>query len=100
MTDRGVAGQAIDHFAPGKGVADQAEAALGVKTLAVERDNAGGFLAAVLERMQPKRRDGRRIGMTEYAEYAAFFAEPIRVKIQWRRFGHEYRPFNLSSSPC
>ena len=85
MADRGVAGQAIDDLAPGKGVADQAEPAFGVKALAVERDDAGGFLAAMLERMQAERRNRRGVGMTEDAEHAAFFAEPVRVEIQERR---------------
>ena len=48
MADGGVAGQALDHFAAGEGVADQAEAAFRVEAAAVEGDDAGGFLAAVL----------------------------------------------------
>ena len=53
-----------------------------MEALAVERDDAGGFLAAVLQRMQAERGDRRGVGMTEDAEYAAFFAEPVRVEIE------------------
>ena len=48
MADRGIAGQAVDDFAAGKVVADEAHAALGVEARAIERDDAGGLLAAVL----------------------------------------------------
>ena len=61
-----------------------------MKTLAVERDDAGCFLAAVLERMQAERGNCRGVGMTEYAEYAALLAEPVRVEIQNGRFGHDF----------
>ena len=81
VADRSIAGQAIDHFAPGEGVADQAEAAFGVEPLAVEGDDAGGFLAAVLQRVQPERGDRGRIGMTEDTEHATFFAQPVRIGI-------------------
>ena len=74
MADGRGAGQAVDHVSAGKGVADQAEAALGVETLAVEGDDAGGFLAAVLQRVQAERGDGGGVGMAEDAEHAAFFA--------------------------
>ena len=100
MADRGVAGQPIDHLAPGEGVADQAEAAFGVEALAVERDDAGGFLAAVLERMQAERGNRGGVGMAEDAEYSAFFAEPVRVKIEEVGFGHEFLASSLSSSLC
>ena len=58
VADRGRAGQAVDHLAAGEVVADQAHAALGMEALAVEGDDAGGLLAAVLERVQAERRDG------------------------------------------
>ena len=82
MADRGIAGQAVDDFAPRKGVADQAEAAFGVETLAVEGDDAGGFLAAVLQRVQAERGDRSRVRVAENAEYAALFAQPIGIKIE------------------
>ena len=74
MADGRVAGQVIDHFPPREGVADQAEAAFGMEALAVEGDDAGGFLAAMLERVQAERGDGGGVGMAENAEHAAFLA--------------------------
>ena len=49
VADCHAAGQALDHLAAGEGIADKTEAALGMETAAVERDDAGGFLAAMLE---------------------------------------------------
>ena len=91
MADGGVAGQAVDHLAAGEGVADQAEAALGVKALAVEGDDAGGFLAAVLQRVQAERGDGGGIGMAEDAEHAAFLAQPVVVGVAEGGFRHGHR---------
>src|ERR1051325_10428576 len=76
-----VAGQTLDHLAPGEGVADQSEPALGVKSRAVESDDAGGFLAAVLQGMQAERGDGGGVGMAEYAEYTAFLAQRVAVQV-------------------
>ena len=45
-----------------------------MEALAVEGDDAGGFLAAMLERVQAERGDRGRVGMAEDAEDAAFFA--------------------------
>jgi hypothetical protein len=47
----GRAGEAIDHLTAGKGVAHETETPFGVKTFSVKRDDAGGFLAAMLERV-------------------------------------------------
>ena len=77
MADRGVAGQAVDHLAAGEGVADEAEAAFAVEAAAVEGDDAGGFLAAMLEGVQAERGDGGGIGVAEDAEHAAFLAERV-----------------------
>ena len=106
MADRGVARQAIDHLAAGKGVADQPEPALGVEPFAVERDDAGGLLAAMLEGMQAERRDGGGVGMAEDAEHAAFFAQAVLVEIEKARFCHGLGPRSsqctipLASSNC
>jgi hypothetical protein len=97
MADCGVAGQPVDHLASRERVADQAEAALGVKALAVERDDAGGLLAAMLKRVQAECGDGRSVRVTEYAEYTALFAQPVRIKIEDGGFAHEYRPSSHSS---
>ena len=80
MADGGGAGQAVDHLAAGEVVADEAHAALGVEALAVEGDDAGGLLAAVLQRVQAERGDGGGVGMAEDAEHAAFLAQPVGVE--------------------
>ena len=74
MADGHNAGQALDHFAAGEGVADQAEAAFGVETAAVEGDDAGGLLAAMLKSVQSECGDGGGLGVAEDAEHAAFLA--------------------------
>ncbi len=84
MADGGGAGQALDHFAAGEGVADEAEAAFGMEAAAVEGDDAGGFLAAMLEGVQPERRDGGGVGMAEDAEHAALFAQPVAIEVERR----------------
>ena len=81
MADGGVAGQALDHFAAGEGVADEAEPAFGVEAAAVEGDDAGGFLAAMLEGVQAERGDGGGLGMAEDAEHAAFLAQRVAFEI-------------------
>jgi hypothetical protein len=63
-------------------IADKAEAALGMKTFAIEGDDAGRFLAAMLKRMEPERSQGRGIVMPVYPEYAAFLAQRIAVEIK------------------
>src|SRR5664280_2614567 len=109
VPDRRGAGQAVDHFPPRERVADQAEAAFGMETLAVETDDAGGFLAAMLERVQAERGDGGGVGMAENAEHAAFFAQPVGIRIEFGACGlhevlrlllHRYRvPLGLVPVP-
>ena len=77
----GAAGQALDHLAAREGVADEAQAALGMEALAVEGDDAGRFLAAMLQRVQAERGDRGGVGMAEDAEHAAFLAQPVAVEI-------------------
>jgi hypothetical protein len=60
-----------------------------MESLAVEGDDPRSFLAAVLQGMQAERGDCRRVRMAEYAEYAAFLAEPIRVQVKGGGFGHD-----------
>src|SRR6202000_2352188 len=81
VANRGAAGQALDHFAAGEGVADETKPAFGMKTAAVEGDDTGGFLAAMLEGMQSERCDSSGVWMAEDAEYAAFLAKRIAVQI-------------------
>jgi hypothetical protein len=53
-----------------------------MEALAVEGNNPGGFLPAVLERVQAKRGNRGCIRMTENAEYAAFLAQAVAVSFQ------------------
>ena len=91
MADRGVAGEAVDHLTPGEGVADQAEPPFGMEPLAVERNDTGGFLAAVLQGVQAERGDGRGVRVAENAENAALLAQTIRIRVEGVRFGHRHR---------
>ncbi len=46
---------------------------------AVEGDDAGRLLAAMLQGMQPERGDRRGVGMAENSEDAAFLTQPVGV---------------------
>jgi len=74
MADRDVALEPRDHRLVGKNIAHQADAAVGVKLRAVVRDDPGGFLAAMLQRVQAKRGQRRRLVVPEDAEDGAFLA--------------------------
>src|SRR5262245_23059905 len=80
MPDRDRAGQAVDHLAAGEALADEAHAALGMEALAVVGDDAGRFLAAMLERVQPERRDRGGVRVAEHAEDAALLTQPVVVE--------------------
>ena len=56
-----------------------------VELLAVIGDDAGRFLAAMLQRVQPERGQRRRVGMAEDAEDAAFVVKMVRVGAAGRR---------------
>src|SRR6185503_5322913 len=58
MPDRRISGQAVDHLTAGKGIADETKPAFGMKSLAIEGDDAGRLLAAMLKRVQAERCDG------------------------------------------
>ena len=81
VADRRVSGELLDDVGVGEGVADQAETPLGVETAAIEGDDAGGLLAAVLQRVQAERGDGGGVGVAEDAEYAAFLAQRVTIQI-------------------
>ena len=72
-----VALQAVDDVLLGEGVADQADMAFDMKLGAVIGDDAGRFLAAMLQRMQAKRDDGRGVLPAENAEHTAFVVEIV-----------------------
>src|SRR5262245_10136672 len=100
MPDRNRAGQAVDHLAPREALADEAHAALGMEALAVVGDDAGGLLAAMLERVQPERSDRRGIRVAEHAEYAALLTQPVVVKaVCVGRFDHIAHLASKSSLP-
>src|SRR5262249_20921545 len=72
-----VALQPADDVSLVEVVADETEAPLGVEMAAVVSDDAGCFLAAVLQGVQAERSQRRRILVAEHAEYAAFLAQAI-----------------------
>src|SRR5215470_5327222 len=78
------AGQTLDHLTAGEVVSDEPQSPLGMKSLAVERNDAGGFLPAMLEGVQAERGDRSRICVPEYAEDAALFTQPVAVKVESR----------------
>src|SRR5215813_3055072 len=51
-----------------------------MKLPAIETDDTGCLLAAVLQRMKSERRDGCRMGMAEDAKHPAFFTQTIVLK--------------------
>ena len=80
MADRYAARQAVDDLAARERVADETEPALGMKPAAVIADDAGRFLAAVLESMKAERGDGGGVGVSVDAEDAAFLAQPVAIE--------------------
>ena len=57
VADRALPAEPVHRRLFGKMIADQAETALGIELLAVERDDAGCFLSAMLQGMQTERRE-------------------------------------------
>src|SRR5665648_116228 len=105
VADGHVALQAVDYGAGGKVVADKPEAALGVKVFAIEGDDAGGFLAPMLERVQAERSQGGGVGMVEDPENAALlvqpvFLEPAQVGIAYLSLvGHGHGLLSINRRP-
>ena len=54
----------------------------GWKTFAVEGDDAGRLLAAMLERVEAERREGGGVVMAVDAEDAAFLAQRVAVEVE------------------
>ncbi len=65
-------------------IADQPLAPFGMKPGSVEGDDARRFLPPMLERVQAKRDNRRRVRVTEDAEDAAILVEPVFVWIDAR----------------
>ena len=55
-------------------IANKAEMAFGVETPAIEADNACRLLAAVLQRMETKRRESGRVSALRDTKDAAFLS--------------------------
>ena len=77
--------------------------ALGVEAGAVEGDDAGRLLAAMLERMQAEHGQRRGVGVAEDAENAALLAQLVVVERPRRQLVHlalfprrQFPPFSIS----
>src|SRR5262249_15682999 len=81
MADRDAAGQALDHLAPGEGVADETKPPFRMKPGSVIGYDAGGLLAAVLEGVEAKGGDGGGRGVAKNAEHAALFAQRVPFEV-------------------
>ena len=82
MADRRASRQAVDGRRIREVVADQPLPALRVEPDAVESDDAGGLLAAMLQRMEAKRGDGGGVRMVKNAEDAALLAQSVAVGVE------------------
>src|SRR3974390_1514264 len=98
MADRRMAVEALDHVLRGEILADMAHAAMGVELLAVIGNDAGRFLAAMLEGVEAERGEGRGFGMAENAEHAAFLMRMIVLDGQGAQpgFGHGLARWGLA----
>ena len=77
MADGSAAHEPVDDRLLGEGVADQADMALDMELVAVEGDDPGRLLSAMLQRVQAERGDGGGILTPENAEDSAFVMEMI-----------------------
>ena len=71
-------------------IAHQPGMALGDELALVEGDDAGRFLAAMLQGVQAQHRQGAGIGMAENAEHAAFLMQRVVVKRRDRDPGRSF----------
>ena len=106
VPDRCAAGEAGHDPRVGERVADMAERPVGVKALAVAGDDAGGFLAAVLEGVEAQHGQRGCIGMVVDAEERTLLLQLVvieGVRGQHRR-GHltfrTWRPSNAAGRRC
>src|SRR6185312_14747271 len=77
MADGAVALQAVDDALLGEGIADQPDMAFDMELGAVIGHDAGGFLAAMLQRMQAERDDRRGVLPAENAKNAALVVKMV-----------------------
>src|SRR5258706_9813229 len=79
MADRGIALQPLDHLLRGEMIGDMPEFAMRIEAMPVEGDDAGRFLAAMLQGMEPQNRVSGRFFDAVDPEDAALFLEMIIV---------------------
>jgi hypothetical protein len=82
MADGRRAGEAVNDLASRKAFANKPLATFGMKSLAVEGNDAGRFLAAMLQGMQAQRRDGSCIRVSDDAKDPTFLAQPITIDVK------------------
>jgi len=103
VADGDGAGQAGKRCRIGVMITDEAHMAFLMEALAIEGDDAGCFLAAMLQGMQAERGQRRGVGMAENAENAAFFMQRIAVDLflesGLRKLGMRKR-LNHPACPC
>jgi hypothetical protein len=77
VTDARAARKTVEERCFGEMLADETEAPFGMELLAIERDDAGSLLAAMLQGMQSENREGGGIRVIEDTEDAAFLPELV-----------------------
>ena len=80
MADGRIPRQRLDHLGLGEAVADEPAGLVAVEGAVGHRDDAGGLLAAVLERVQAERGEGGGVARAGDAEDAAFLAQAVVVR--------------------
>ena len=93
----------VDHLARGKYIADQPERPVRMKERAVGADDAGRFLAPVLQRVQAERGMGGCVGVPEDAEDPALLPQfvvvgCVRVGLRAPPGSRHHSTFSLSPS--
>ena len=84
VADCAMALEPVHRAAFGKVISDQAEAAFGIEPLAVEGNDTGRFLPAMLQGVEAQRRERGRVLMPKNAEYTALFPQLV-VVVQFER---------------
>ena len=79
MANRDVSREALDDILPVKIAGDVAHRTMGVKLGAIEADDPGGFLAAMLERVKAERNEARGALGAPNAKHAALFMQRVAV---------------------
>src|SRR5260370_15867846 len=79
MAEGGMTEEPADDFLRAEILADMTHAAMGMELLAVIGHDPGGFLAAMLERVQAERNQRGGVGMAVNPEDAAFLAQMVVI---------------------